>query len=805
MSARAFGFWCLWLAGCAGAHGSAAGVPVIVAGSVCSGLPPLGAPSGVATPAQPPPLVAYFSDAPANELAVYDVQRAALRFRVKAALQSRPQILSDLVVATDAKNRLLGFDLGTGALRFSVPLQRPSWLGALQVGRLVIFTTTSLSFRPGERGSTLTAIDARSGGRVWQREVPYALSRPVVWGDRIFLISDHADVWALEARSGADAGCARLGKEPVDWLLADAAGLVIGASEARRISGAATGDETKLSLPIAQLPGRPALQGSNYDVVPAARSAHGRVALIARFAPEAGALPLLAEQRYYFVFYRDVFAYRADGALLWAQLLDSDVVRASASGSALSLLAEDGSLQQLDAQTGAERVRVRLPGHIASADLYLPSVNLPAAASAGRPLRSALSEIALDPDARLLPAREVAVAALAGLDEAAASQDLLQIYAQSSTPPALRARIAALLPARRSGTEYLVDALLESYDFLDDRSSPPLAAIVPALVSAGERRAVPRLVERLFDPDTALADLVGLVEAIAQLGDAGASEPLARFLALYHADSSLADDPRALLSAARVLSAREDPNSRALMQRIARAPSTLPALRAGLAELAPEPLPPTAAEASAPPPAATEQELPERLSDEAVQRAFAGRAEELRVCTLAELARNPSLRALRLSLVVRNDGSYTGLSVLPQRPELTACLKEKLVGLRFPAFRSGRRLTSYTIAVRPDAPSAAEFAGGERVPFWKSAEQRAGASAKIPKMPPWWQDQNPLYVSVDEAPKAVAREPHKSEPAAPHTPSKQGPPAPKPAPAAPVNEDKGPEDAWWLPVQSPGR
>ncbi|HEY2733446.1 MAG TPA: hypothetical protein VGI70_05655, partial [Polyangiales bacterium] len=486
-------------------------------------------------------------------------------------------------------------------------------------------------------------------------------------------------------------------------------------------------------------------------------------------------------------------------------LLDADVVRAVASDSALTLLSEDGSLLRLSPQTGADLSRSRLTaGHVVSADLSPLTAAAAHSVPAARPLRDTLIEIVLDTDARLLPARLLALNALAAIPDGSITQDLLRIDTQPGIPAPLRSRITALLPARKLGSEYLVDALLDRYDYLEDRSPPPLAAIVPALVAAHETRAVPRLVERLFDPATPLDELRLLVEAIASLGDTAAAQPLARFLAMYHADSSLADDPSSLTAAARALHQRGGRSDEEMLQGFSHDTATLPALRASLAELpqpmAAEPPPPTAAEPAAA--ASAETNVPERLSDDAIARALATKAEELRTCTLEELTRNPDLRSVRLSFIVKGDGSFDALSVLPDHPAFSQCLQARLSSLRFPPFRSGRRLASYNVAVHPNMELALTppSAAGER-PFWRNSELRAGAAAQIPDTPPWWRDQNPLFVAVDEAPKpannaakAVVSEPAVT-PKEPATTQKSI----RPAESKPV--ESAPDDAWWLPVQ----
>ena len=527
------------------------------------------------------------------------------------------------------------------------------------------------------------------------------------------------------------------------------------------------------------------------------RAAHGRVSVQAVLVPGQNGAPKLADDRYVFGFYRELFGYRADGTLSWARLLDSDVVRMQLAGPQLLALTEDGSLLRFDAASGAQLLRMQLPGDISSADVRATKLADLERTESPRPLRTALAEMALDTDARLLPGRLLAVAALAALPDPEATSDLLHVYVQPGAPSALRDRIAALLPSRRVGGEYLVDALLDDYDFLEDRSAPPLAAIVPSLLALHETRAVPRLVERLFDPDTQLDDLEGLVNAIAELGDESASQPLARFLSMYHADSSLAANPAALVAAARALLSRKGSGAD-LVHAVASAAITSPNLRPRLAELMPKPAPVAAAPAavvSAPPTEAAS----DWLSDAEVKRVFAQYAGELRTCVLSELGRNPALRQLRLSFVLRSDGALAGLQVLPDHPELLQCLRTQLATLRFPAFRAARRLASYTIAVHSDAVSEVlSEPRDERAeqPFWRLAELRAGPIAQLPVAPPWWQNQNPLFVAVDESvspapatapPRAAASE------AAAAPADKQAPATLSPAPPAKV-------DQWWLPT-----
>jgi hypothetical protein len=342
---------------------------------------------------------------------------------------------------------------------------------------------------------------------------------------------------------------------------------------------------------------------------------------------------------------------------------------------------------------------------------------------------------------------------------------------------------------------------------------PPLAAIVPGLVTNNEQRAVPRLVDRLFDPDTRLTELHLLVEAISKLGGREAKKPLAEFLALYHADSSLTDDASALLAAAQALvpeapAAAQKPHPEWLaLEALSKDPSTLPALKDRLVSLlaTAAPAPEQAvAEAEPAPEPEREQPIKERLSDATISNVFSAHAGELHECIAAELARNAGLRALRFHFVIESTGKPSRFSVWPQRAELIECLQPKLDQLQFPAFTRGRRLASYTLALRGDATRDEDASAPENSkPFWFVAQLR-GVGVQTPAdRAPWWKNQNPLFVSVEEPTKPAAQIEAKQAPVESQTkpaPAAAGSDGKPPSePPAPKSEDKPAADQWWLP------
>ena len=197
------------------------------------------------------------------------------------------------------------------------------------------------------------------------------------------------------------------------------------------------------------------------------------------------------------------------------------------------------------------------------------------------------------------------------------------------------------------------------------------------------------------------------------------------------------------------------------------------------------------------------------MSDEDIASTFAAHAAELRECISAELAHNPSLRALRFNFVVDRQGALSRLEVWPKREQLASCLTPKLLAARFPAFVRGPRMASYTLQLQ--AQSAAKENTEDKTepqPFWFQAQLRAGGATTDPKRVPWWRDQNPLFVAVDEPVSAPATAPSASADDA----------QPEPSPGARAQDAQQraimkraeeqrrepatpPSDSWWVPAQ----
>jgi hypothetical protein len=381
--------------------------------------------------------------------------------------------------------------------------------------------------------------------------------------------------------------------------------------------------------------------------------------------------------------------------------------------------------------------------------------------------------------------------------------------------------VADALRTRRAGLEHTVDALLQRYDFIEQTRPAPLAVLVPALLDARETRAVPNLVARMLDHETPLAVLGAVVHAVVELGDERVVDPLLRFLRWYRADSSFAEQPEALLEAARgVLRHGGDTGGQKLAELVRDGIAT-PALGHEVAALlAPKPeATGTAAIAAAP--AAPERPLPATLGSSELRAAFDSRAGELRGCLLPELELNPKLAQVRIALIVESDGSTHALQVAPGSSALADCVYARLANLRFPRFRSGRQVATYILPVRARETAAPDGGGAaDETAFWTFAAARPRKLAAPTE--PWWHSKQSIAAlamppaqpaqgssrapgaeqpaSSPAAPAVPAPPADPNAPAAPAVGSAPSTPAAPPAAPAPVAPEPAAEDAWWLPA-----
>jgi hypothetical protein len=685
-------------------------------------------------------------------LSLHDASSGKRLWRIAAQPDTAPLLRGELVLFARA-GKLFAHSVADGRLRFAVPLGRDALLGAaLGDGRLVV-SAADRGLAGTERGARLLALDARDGSVEWEHALPGRIGAPALRGGFVFVPWNFQSLSVLDARTGRER--LRLGtrQSVVRWVSSEAAGVAFGDRDLRLVStGGAALNGPALALDANALPGQPPLRPSSYEPLPAPGSADSQLGLHFALAPAAPAR--LRADGSYLVFFRHVFGFEPSGRLRFARVLGSDVVQAQPTETGLLVVTRSGELSLLDARDGRPRLAVQLGFEPLAAALEVRSLGGGEPSEAPASLRAMLLALALDADSRLVPTRAFAARALATLPEPEVTRDLLDIYRQGSTPQGLTSVVAQQLRLRTSGAEYLIAALAERQDFLEQTRPAPLEAVVPALEQMGARQALPRLVERMLDPETPLAQLPTVVHAVGVLGERDALEPLRYLLRLYRADSSFAGHPEALIEAARALARLGGEPERAPLQALASASGTQPALAEAIGRLwSPEAEAPAALAAT---PAAAPAAAPTRLSEAELHAVLSEHVAELRACVLEELGRNPRLSRLRIAFVAQPDGTPRGMSLSPNGPELSACLLPRLEALRFAGFEGERHVIDFVIAVRAFAPEPLQLATPvQEGPWWEAALARGGAEPEegegAARGEAWWKDRNTLGALVEAA------------------------------------------------------
>jgi hypothetical protein len=610
------------------------------------------------------------------------------------------------------------------------------------------------------RASRIRAVSPATGAVLWSYEIQGVLGRPAMAGGLVFVPWDRQNIAVLDARDGVEQTRLRTTDDIIDWVEARPEGVFYGSRGIYRLdprSASGTKRDSIYRAPLLQeAPGEPLLHADAFVPMPGTRTARGRIRLVARYAPDPSSVAF-ADDLVYYVYFRYVFAFSTDGTLRWARTLAEDVVAAQATGAGLFTVGEHGSFHLLDRATGADVRTGSLGVEVAAATPDVLGLSAEGAAPETRDLKQSLTEIVLDPDNRLVPARGFAVQLMARDPDGEVTRELLDLYAQRSMPGALREAIGTALRARRTGTEHLVAALARRYDYLEGTKAPPLEVIAPALVEAEVRGAARDLVAHLLDHETPAAVLPTVVSAALALGDDAVLPVLRTFLVTYRADGSLRADPQALVLAAEGIFKRGGPEGRELLARLAADARTHEALATAIRELFEAEQRDAEARARAEAEAAqraaaeaarqAEAQIPARLSQQQINEAFAPHTEALRACVQEELARNPRLGQVRILFMLSADGSAREHSYYPATPDFVACVRPIAEGITFPRSRQARQRGTFTISLRGERAPSAE--PGESTlepppdaPWWMRARMRAEAAGPLTLPPegatPWW-------------------------------------------------------------------
>jgi hypothetical protein len=759
---------------------------------------PLGVPIAVGT-----------TDGEERAVVAFDIASGEQLWRQRLEPLTRPEVLGDVVLLSvrgEDGEEVVALDLRSGSELWREETNGMAFVGGDREGDTLVYVVSVGAAGGERREARVSAVDARSGATRWEHEIEGVLGDPALRGGLAFVPWERQNIAILDQETGLEQARLRSTDDVIAWVRATPAGVFYGSKGIYRLTARSASGTKEGSVyrepPVPEPAGDPLVAEDGFMPKPGTRSARGRIRILFEPAPPSGedGIPVVNDS-FYFIYYRFVFAFDGEQNVRWARIVDQEIVGSQVLTTGLLTMGAEGALHLLDASTGNDRWAGNVDAQLASVTLRAEGFAPEGGAGEPRDLRTSLNEVALDPDNRLVPARGYAIGLLAQIEDPEITRDLLDIYAQRSTPGALREVIGTALQGRSAGSEYLVQGLDQHYDFIEDTKVPPLGLIVPSLIEQQQREAVPGLIRHMMDHETPLDLLPLVVRAVVELGDEQVAPALREFLRLYHADTTFRETPDALAVAAEGMYRHGGPEGREMLQQLVADATTLEGLSTNVREMfdaeqrRAEASARAEAEAAAQAAAdARRQEVaarPLRLSQEQVNSAFAEHADALRECIVSEIERNPRLAQVRFVFILEGDGTAHDYTFAPNTAEFIQCLQPKLSEVSFPPFRQRRQRATFTISVRPSAPEQQETAAAEPdgpQPWWVKHRGRVAPPNVVASALPW-------FVRRQAPP--PEQQPQPAQPAV-----AQRPPQQQPAQQEPAQQE--PSGAWWQEA-SPGQ
>jgi outer membrane protein assembly factor BamB len=295
-----------------------------------------------------------------------------------------------------------------------------------------------------------------------------------------------------------------------------------------------------------------------------------------------------------------------------------------------------------------------------------------------------------------VPAGELAIRLMAALPDNEATSTLISICSQEEAPRRLRESACAELAGRKQGNDAILTALSKHNDYLAETRAAPLTPLAKAAASATatETNATALLLDHLEDPSTASDDLPAIMQALAKIADASASERITRFVRLYHADAFEPPLAEALGAAVPLLVKLNPSGASGLLTGFVNDPRTDPTLRDAaqkqLAALTKQAQQTGQAEgAAAAEPEKAAESVPAHLTSEHVTHALAPLRDALSQCLRNDSARP---REARLTLMI-DGGSGKVLSAETLPSSLKGCVEPIARQASLPVTTTGKRET----------------------------------------------------------------------------------------------------------------
>lgn len=637
-----------------------------------------------------------------EELFVYDLRAGETRWRVPVeSAVGAPHVAGDLVLLHEGRG-VVARRLRDGAEAFVYEDDGLHLVGAGGDGTSVAFGLSA-----GSTGVGLASklVFVRGGSVAWARELPQTLGSPTVAGDLVFVPWATQNLSVLDA-SGAEITRLRLLDAPLGHVWREGREIYFGQRTVLRL-GALAGDPAgwaQARPELRELPGNPALMVETTQAPPSPESATHRLRLAFAASASGDEGVGFADDAVYAVFYRLIFALHAsDDRPVFVSAQPEDVAGVHAVAGGLYVMDAGGGLRFLDAD-GRRRWEVDLD-FVPIVATFRPAGFVPpesADPSPPPPLHDALLEAARLADARLVPARTLAVQFMREIPEDDVTQYLIDLCEQRRTPRTLREEACVSLSQRTTGVDSMVLALRRHDSYLERTTAGPVGPLATALAAQDDRSAIPLLLDHLRDPATPDDAIAPLARALGTLEAREAAEPLRDFLTLYHSEASgaFADG---LVEVTQALLRLEGIAAEPLVEDLLADPFTSPGLREGLADAleavraerlrAEEAGSEGEGEGASPGDAdgETARRRPSHTTTAIVERLLSTSMIRLRSCLQAHEA-----RSARVVLTLAGDGRLERINVTPT--PVRACVEPVIRRIRFPGnSRNAREQIRYTI------------------------------------------------------------------------------------------------------------
>ncbi len=505
------------------------------------------------------PLMAAVLDG-GQAIGVFDVETGEKLWREAMPTDSAPAIGPGVVLVRSG-NDVVALDVENGERAWSRKMEEPNLYGFAFDGATAFVTqgNTDGGFAATGQHGVIWAVDAASGSKRWSVPVDRLLGAPAARGGLVFVPWDRQSISVLDGATG-DEVCRLLRRDgTVDWVLALAEGVYFGGQKdimrlSPRSAGGTKEGSAFIDIDAEKMPGQPQIWSDAFESSKPSIGARARIKLLWSPVPVAKETQMgLSADSYQFLFYRYLISLGAtDGVARWVHASATPLAWASAGTAGVFLVDESGALTYVDSATGgaAELGSIGQKPETCAFDTgsWAPTVE-----GEAKKLIWGLRDLVFDVDTQVLPLRKYALALMVALPDESVTMDLLEVMRSSFVPKAMKDMAALMLRDREGGVEFLKDALKYHASYLDQMDAPPVGAIASSLAKAGEKSALPLLLDHLRDHETAQQDLVELTAAILELGDVSALPDLEGFLLMYHADTVLSTDMDVLLTVAEAI------------------------------------------------------------------------------------------------------------------------------------------------------------------------------------------------------------------------------------------------------------